>query len=118
MITNFMQTSKDDLILCSPNNFWSYLEDFDDYSSEHLDLFYEESYQPSFYSDLDKSEEVTSVKQDACDKVFHLPLITLPLYVTKGMFWKHFLYPKSSIRQKIILDFGGRFSTSRRILLA
>ena len=62
MITNFMQTPKDDLILCSPNNFRSYLEDFDDYPSEHLDLFYEESYQPSFCSDLDQSKEVTSVK--------------------------------------------------------
>jgi hypothetical protein len=36
-----IQTPKDDLILCSPNNFRSYLEDFDDCSSEHLDLFYE-----------------------------------------------------------------------------
>jgi hypothetical protein len=62
MITNFIQTPKDDLILCSPNNFMSCLEDFDDYPSEHLDLFYEESYQPSFCSDLDKSEEVTFVK--------------------------------------------------------
>jgi hypothetical protein len=62
MITNFIQTPKDDLILFSPNNFQSYLEDFDYYPSEHLDLFYEESYQPSFCLDLDKSEEVTSMK--------------------------------------------------------
>jgi hypothetical protein len=57
-----IQTPKDDLILCSPNEFWSYLEEFDNYSSEHLDLFYEENYQPSLCSDLDKNEEVTSQK--------------------------------------------------------
>ena len=30
MITNFIQTPKDDLTICSPNNFWSYLEEFYD----------------------------------------------------------------------------------------
>ena len=63
--------------------------DFVDYPSEHLDLSYEESYQPSFCVDLDKREEATSVKQDACDKVFNLPLIALPCYVTRGVVWKH-----------------------------
>jgi hypothetical protein len=113
-----VQTPKDDLILCSPNNFRSYLEDFDDCSSEHLDLFYEENYQPSLCSDLDKNEEVTSLKQDTCDKIFHLPLITLPRYVTEGMVWKHVPYPKSPIRQNLILDFRGNLSTSRRSLLS
>jgi hypothetical protein len=102
----------------SPNDFRSYLEDFDEYSSEHLDLFYEESYQPSLCSDLDKSEEVTCLKQDTCDKIFHLPLITLPRYVTKGMVWKHVPYPKSSVGQNLLLDFRGRLSTSRRSLLS
>jgi hypothetical protein len=40
VITNF-KTPTDDLMLCSPNNFRSYLEDFDDYSFEHVDLFHE-----------------------------------------------------------------------------
>jgi hypothetical protein len=26
-------------VLYSPSDFWSYLEDFDDFSFEHLDLF-------------------------------------------------------------------------------
>jgi hypothetical protein len=105
-------------MLCSPNNFRSYLEDFDDYPSEHLDIFYEESYQPSFCLGLDKSEEVTSVKHDACDKVFHLPLITLPCCVIEGMVWKHVPYPKYLVRQNLILDFRGKLSTSRRSLLS
>jgi hypothetical protein len=58
------------------------------------------------------------VKKDACDKVFHLPLITLPLYVTEGMVWKHVPYPKSPVRQNLILDFRGKLSTSRRSLLS
>jgi hypothetical protein len=100
-----VQTPKDDLILCSPNNLRSYLEDFDACSSEHLDLFYEEIYQPSLCSDLGKNEVVTSLKKDTRDKIFHLPLITLPRYVTEVMVWKHVPYPKSPIRQNLILDF-------------
>jgi hypothetical protein len=88
-----IQTPKDDLILCSPNNFLSYLEDFDDCFSEHLDLFYEENYQPSLCSYLDINEEVTSLKQDTCDNIFHPTLITLPHYVIEGMVWKHVPYP-------------------------
>jgi hypothetical protein len=46
IITNVFQAPKRDLILCSPDDFQSYLEDFDEYSLEHLDLFYEEYCQP------------------------------------------------------------------------
>jgi hypothetical protein len=53
-----VQTPKDDLILFSPNNFRSYLEDFNDCSSKHLDLFYEENCQPSLCSDLDKMRKL------------------------------------------------------------
>jgi hypothetical protein len=81
--------SKGDLVLCSPDDFWSYLEDFHEYSFEHLDLFYEKYYQPPFCSDIDKGEDIDCPKQDTCDKVFHLPSITLPHYVTKGIVAKH-----------------------------
>jgi hypothetical protein len=50
IFTDAPQTPKDDLMLCFPNNFRSYLEDFDDFSSEHLDLFYEDDYQPPLCS--------------------------------------------------------------------
>jgi hypothetical protein len=40
------QAPKGDLVLCYPNDFWSYLEDFDEHSFEHLDLFHKEDYQP------------------------------------------------------------------------
>jgi hypothetical protein len=37
--------SRGDLVLFSLDHFWSYLEDFDEYSFDLLDLFYEEDYQ-------------------------------------------------------------------------
>jgi hypothetical protein len=57
---DLIQTPKDDLMLCSPNDFRSYLEDFDDLSSEHLDLFYEDDYQPPLCSSFDRSKNVFS----------------------------------------------------------
>jgi hypothetical protein len=115
---DFIQTPKDDLMLCSPINFRSYLEEFDEYPSENLDLSYEESYQPTLCLDIDENEEVTSPKQDACDKIFHPPLITLPRYVAKGVVWKHVPYPESPVKQNLILDFRGKLSASRRSLLS
>jgi hypothetical protein len=103
-------------MLSSPIDFRSYLEDFDEYPSEHLDLSYEESYQPMLCLDIDKNEEVTSLKQDACDKIFHPPLTTLPRYVTDGMVWKHVPYPESPVKQNLI--FRGKLSASRRSLLS
>jgi hypothetical protein len=118
IIADIFQAFKDDLDICSPNNFRSYLEDFDEYSIEHLDLLYEEYYQLSLGSSLNKSEEVSFLKQDTCDKIFHLPLITLPHYVTEGMVWKHVPYPKFFVGQSLLLKFRGRLSTLRRSLLS
>jgi hypothetical protein len=115
---DFIKTPKDDLMLHSPINFRSYLEDFDDYPSKHLYLSYEESYQPMLCLDVDKNEEVTFLKKDACDKIFHPTLITLPRYVTKGVVWKHVPYPKSPVRKNLILDFRGKLSASRRSVLS
>jgi hypothetical protein len=115
IITNTFQTPRVDLVPYFPDYFRSYLDDFDECSSEHLDLFYQENFQPLFFSE---NEEVTCLKQDFCDKTFHLPFITLPSYVTKGVVWKHFHYPKSSVGQNLRLDFRGRLSTSRRSLLS
>jgi hypothetical protein len=77
MVTNLFQTPKDDLVLYSPNDFWSYLEDFDDCSSEHLDLLYEKDYQPSIFSDIDRSKDIVFLKKDPCDNVLQPHSITL-----------------------------------------
>jgi hypothetical protein len=85
IVTNI---SKGDLVLCSPDDFQSYLEDFDEYSFENLDLFYEEDYQPALWSNLDQGEDIACPKQGTCGKVFQLSSTTLPLYVTKGVVGK------------------------------
>jgi hypothetical protein len=70
-----------DPVQCSPDDLQLYLEDFDENSFEHLDLFYEEEYQPPLCSNFDK-EDVAFLKQDTCDKIVQLPPIALPRYVT------------------------------------
>jgi hypothetical protein len=118
MITNLFQTPKDDLVLCSPNDFRSYLEDFDEYSFEHLDLFHEEDYQPPLCSDIDKGEDIAFPEKDPYDNVFQLPLTILSRYVTKGVVGKHVLCLKFSLRKSLLLEFKGRLNTSRRSLLS
>ena len=51
--------SKGDLVLFSPDDFRSYIEYFDEYSFEHLDLSYEEDYQPPLCLDIDMGEDVS-----------------------------------------------------------
>jgi hypothetical protein len=82
---DLIQTPKDDLILCFPNDFRSYLEDFDDCSSEHLDLFYEDDYQPPLCSSFDRSKNVVCLKKDSHDIFLQPPLITLPCCIIKGV---------------------------------
>ena len=59
IFTHTLQKPKDDPVPCFPDDFRSYLEDFDEYSFEHLDLFYEEHYQPPLCSNFDKGEDVS-----------------------------------------------------------
>jgi hypothetical protein len=70
------------------------------------------------FSDPRRYFSVADVGNTACDKIFHPPLITSPRYVTEGVVWKHVPYPKSPVRQNIILDFRGKLSASRRSLLS
>jgi hypothetical protein len=98
--------------------FESYLEDFDEYSFEHLDLFHEEYYQPLLCSDIDKGEDIACPKKDTCDKVFQPPSITFPRYVTKYAVGKYVPCLEFSLRQRLLLEFKGRLNTSRRSLLS
>jgi hypothetical protein len=58
IIIEVSQAPKDDPVQSSPDDFRSYLEDFDEYPFEHFNLFYEEDYQPSLCSNFDKGEDV------------------------------------------------------------
>jgi hypothetical protein len=117
MVTNFFQTPKDDLVLCSPNNFRSYLKDFDEYSFEHLDLFHEEYYQPQLCSNIDKGEDIAFLEKDPYNNVSQLPLTILSCYITKGVVGKHVLCLELSLRKILLLEFKGSSNTSRRSLL-
>jgi hypothetical protein len=116
IITEVFQAPKDDPVQISPDDFRSYLEDFDEYPFEHLDLFYEEYYQPSLCSNFDKGEDVGFLKQDTCDKVVQLPLIALPRYVTKDAVGEHVSCFKFSLGKKISLEFKGRLNALRSLL--
>jgi hypothetical protein len=89
IFTDAPQTPKDDLMLCFPNNFRSYLENFDDFSSEHLDLFYEDDYQPPLCSSFDRSKNVVCLKRDSHDLFLQPPFITLPCCIIKGVVGNH-----------------------------
>jgi hypothetical protein len=118
VVAGIFQAPKGDLILCSHDDFRSYLQDFNEYSFEHLDLLHEEDYQPSLCSDLDKGEDIACLKQGTCDKVFHPPLITLSRYVTKGAIGKHVPCLEFPLEQSLLLGFKGRLNTLRRNLLS
>jgi hypothetical protein len=118
IITEVFQAPKDDPVQCSPKDFWSYLEEFDEYYFEHLDLFSEEDYQPSLCSNSNKSEDIACLKQDTCDKVFQPPSTTLPCYVTKGVVGKHVPCIEFSLEQSLLLESKGRLNTLRRSLLS
>jgi hypothetical protein len=118
IITKFFEAPKDDPVQYSPDDFRSYLEDFDEYSFEHLDLFYEEDYQLPLCSDIDKGEDIACPKKDPCDKVFLLSSTTLPRYVTTAVVGEHVLCLKFSLGQSLLLEFKGRLNISRINLLS
>jgi hypothetical protein len=113
-ITDTFQTPKVDLVPYFPDDFRSYLEDFDEYSSEHLDLFHGEDYQPPLCSGLDRSKDFVCLKKDTCDIFLQPPSITLPYCVIKGVVGKYVFCIEFPLRQT--LEFKGRLNTSRKSL--
>jgi hypothetical protein len=71
MITDLFQPPRDDLLQHSHDDFWSYPGGFDTYSFEHLDLFYEEDFQPLLCSNFDEGKDMIGLEQDFCDESFH-----------------------------------------------
>jgi hypothetical protein len=78
VFTLTFQTPKDDPVPCFPDDFRSYLEVFDEYSSERLDPFHEDDYQPPLCSGFDKSKDLVCLKKDPCDNFPQPP----PILVT------------------------------------
>jgi len=82
-----LQKPKDDPVPCFPDDFRSYLEDFDDCSSEHWDLFYD--YQPPICSDFGASKNIVCLKKVFHDFSLEPPIITLPCLSIKGVVGKY-----------------------------
>jgi hypothetical protein len=85
IFTDAPQTPKVDLVPYFPDDFWSYLECFEEYSSKHLDSFYVEDYQPPLCSVFYGSKNIVCLKKDSCDLFLQPPVITLPCYFIKGV---------------------------------
>jgi hypothetical protein len=108
MITGTFQTPKVYLVPYFPDDFRSYLEDFDEYSSEHLDPCHEDDCQPPLCSGLDRSKNIVCLKKDSCDNFLQPPLITLPWCVIKGVVGKCVFCIEFPLRQT--LEFKGRLT--------
>ena len=76
MIKNLFQPLERDLLQHSHDDFRSCPQEFGTYSFEHLDLFFEDNFQPPLCSNFDEGEEMVFLKQDFCDKNFQPPLLS------------------------------------------
>jgi hypothetical protein len=92
IFTDAPQTPKADQVPYFPYDFQSYLEDFDDYSSEHLDLLYENDYQPLLCSGFNRSKNIVCLKKDSHDLFPQPPLIALPCCIIKGVVGNYIFY--------------------------
>jgi len=105
IIIEVFQAPKDDLVQCSLDDFRSYLEEFDKYSFEHLDIFYEWELQPPLCSDCDESEDMVLLEKDTCDEVSQPPYFPVSLYVTKDVFGKCVPCPRCFPWQRFLFEF-------------
>jgi hypothetical protein len=110
VFTHTLQKPKDDPVPCFPDDFRSYLEDFDDCSSEHLDLFYEDDYQPLLCSDFDASKNIVCLKKVFHDFSLQPPVITLPCLSIKGVVGKYIFHIELPLRKT--LDSKGQLDTA------
>jgi hypothetical protein len=92
VFTHAFQRIKDDPVLYFPDDFRSYLEDFDDYSSEHLDSFHEDDCQPPLCSDFNTCKDIVCLKEVSHDFSPQPPVITLPCFSIKGVVGKYLFH--------------------------
>jgi hypothetical protein len=91
VFTHTFQRTKDDPVPYFPDDFRSYLEDFDDCSSEHLDLFCEDDCQSPICSDFDTSENIVCLRKVSHGFSLQPPVVTLPCLSIKGVLGSIFL---------------------------
>jgi hypothetical protein len=89
IFTDAPQALKVDQVPYFPDDFRSYLEGFDEYSSKKLDLSYDDDYLPPLCSGIARSKSVIFLKKDSHDLFLQPPLITLPCCIIKGVVGKY-----------------------------
>jgi len=94
---------------CFPNDFRSYLEDFDEYS-KHLDLSYEDDYLLPLCSCLVRSKSIVCLKKDSHDFSLQTLVITLTCFCIKGVVGKYTFHVEFPLRKN--LDSKGWFGTT------
>jgi hypothetical protein len=95
------QTPKVDQVQYLPDDFCSYLEPFDEYSSKHLYLPYEDDCQPSLCSDFDRSKNIVCLKKDPHNLSLQLPVISLSCFPIKVVAGKYVFNVKFSLRKTL-----------------
>jgi hypothetical protein len=118
MVTNLFQPSRNDLLQCSHSDFWSYLDEFNEYSPKNLDIFYEEEFQPPLGSIFYKGEDTIFLKKDTCDEVFQPPYFLSSHYVTKDATRRHVSCLNFSPGKIFFLEFKGRLNALRIIFIS
>jgi hypothetical protein len=93
-----------------PDDFWSYLEAFDEYSFEHLDLPYEDHYHQPLCSDFDRSKNIVCLKKDSRDLFLQLPVITFSCFSIRGVVGKYIFNVEFPLRKT--LDSKGWLGTA------
>jgi hypothetical protein len=101
VFTHTFQKTKDDPIPYFPDDFRSYLEDFDDCSSEHLDLFCEDDCQSPICSDFDTSENIVCLRKVSHGFSLQPPVVTLPCLSIKGVFGKYIFNVEFPLRRTL-----------------
>jgi hypothetical protein len=101
IFTDSPQTPKVDQVQYFPDDFRSYLEAFDEYSSEHLGLPYEDDYQPPLCLDSARSKDIVCLKKDSHDVSPQPPVITSPCFSIKGVVGKYLFYVQFTPRQTL-----------------
>jgi hypothetical protein len=102
VFTHTFKRIKDDLVPHFPDDFQSYLEEFDDCSSEHLDLFCEDDCQSPICSDFDTSESIICLRKVSHDFSLQPPIVTLPCLSIKGVLGKYIFNVESPFKQTLI----------------
>jgi hypothetical protein len=101
VFTHTSQRTKDDPIPYFSDDFRSYLEEFDDCSPEHLDLFYEDDCQSPICSDFDTSENIVCLRKASHGFSLQPPVVALLCLSIKGVLAKHIFDVEFPFRQTL-----------------